>query len=234
MAKELPYFRFTVQEWQNGDISMESYELKGLFIDVCGFYWMKDCIVKKELLFKRFSNAIAMLEQLLSNEIIKVDSDNNICIEFLNEQFDLLSENRKKRQLAGQKGGLSKSSNATAMLQQNSSYKDKDKDNNKDNDKYKENEHLYTASQSIELFNLNGLKGNFLSKMSHIHSLNILVVTDQLNKWIETNEDQNFKSEKHLQNSFNNWLRNYKPEKKAIPKKFESKIDWDEIKKEMS
>jgi hypothetical protein len=130
MAKELPYFRFTVQEWQNGDISMESYELKGLFIDVCGFYWMKDCIVKKELLYKRFSNAIAMLEQLLSNEIIKVDSDNNICIEFLNEQFDLLSENRKKRQLAGQKGGLSKSSNATAMLQQNSSYKDKDKDNN--------------------------------------------------------------------------------------------------------
>ena len=93
---------------------------------------------------------------------------------------------------------------------------------------------VYTASQSIELFNLNGLTGNFLSKMSHIHSLNILVVTDQLNKWIETNEDQNFKSEKHLQNSFNNWLRNYKPEKKAIPKKFESKIDWDEIKKEMS
>jgi hypothetical protein len=130
MAKELPYFRFTVQEWQNGDISMESYELKGLFIDVCGFYWMKDCSVKKELLYKRFSNARAMLEQLLSNEIIKVDSDNNICIEFLNEQFDLLSENRKKRQLAGQKGGLSKSSNATAMLQQNSSYKDKDKDNN--------------------------------------------------------------------------------------------------------
>ena len=93
---------------------------------------------------------------------------------------------------------------------------------------------VYTASQSIELFNLNGLTGNFLSKMSHIHSLNILVVTDQLNKWIETNEDQNFKSEKHLQNSFNNWLRNYKPEKKSIPKKFESKIDWDEIKKEMS
>jgi hypothetical protein len=93
---------------------------------------------------------------------------------------------------------------------------------------------IYTASQSIELFNLNGLKGNFLSKMSQVHSLNILVVTDQLNKWIETNEDQNFKSEKHLQNSFNNWLRNYKPEKKAIPKKFESKIDWDEIKKEMS
>ena len=92
---------------------------------------------------------------------------------------------------------------------------------------------IYTASQSIELFKINGLSGNYLSKMSQVHSLNIMVVNEQLNKWIETNEDQNFKSEKHLQNSFNNWLRNYKPEKKTENKKFESKIDWDQIKKEM-
>jgi hypothetical protein len=134
MAKELPYFRFTVQEWQNGDISMESYELKGLFIDICGFYWMKDCTVRKELLYKRFSNARAMLEQLLSNEIIKLENDGNISIEFLNEQFDLLSEKRKKRQEAGKKGGLAKSSNAKAMLKQKPSYKDKDKDKYNDKD----------------------------------------------------------------------------------------------------
>ena len=33
MAKELPYFRFTAAEWLNDDISLESYELKGLFIE---------------------------------------------------------------------------------------------------------------------------------------------------------------------------------------------------------
>ena len=37
MAKELPYFRFTVQEWQNGKISLESYELQGLFMSRCGY-----------------------------------------------------------------------------------------------------------------------------------------------------------------------------------------------------
>ena len=54
MAKELPYFRFTVQEWQNGDISLESCELKGLFVDICAYYWIKDCIIDIALLKKRF------------------------------------------------------------------------------------------------------------------------------------------------------------------------------------
>lgn len=133
MAKELPYFRFTVQEWQNGDIGIESYELKGLFIDICGFYWIKDCSISLAMLEKRFSNAKFLIEQLISLDIIKLDENDNIIINFLNDQYDLLSENRKKRQLAGKKGGLSKSSNAKAMLKQNSSYKDNnnDKDNNK-------------------------------------------------------------------------------------------------------
>ena len=40
MSKELPFFRFTVSEWLNDDISLESYVLKGIFIDVCAFYWI--------------------------------------------------------------------------------------------------------------------------------------------------------------------------------------------------
>lgn len=133
MAKELPYFRFTVQEWQNGDIGIESYELKGLFIDICGFYWIKDCTVSVPMLQKRFSNAKDLLEQLFDLGIIKVDDSDNASINFLDEQFDMLSENRKRRQQAGKKGGLAKSSNAKAMLKQSSSYKDKDKDKEKDN-----------------------------------------------------------------------------------------------------
>lgn len=133
MAKELPYFRFTVQEWQNGDIGIESYELKGLFIDICGFYWIKDCTVNLAMLEKRFSNATNLLEQLISLGILKVDEDKNVNIYFLDDQFDLLSEKRKKRQLAGRKGGLSRSSNAKAMLKQNSSYKDKDKEKDNNN-----------------------------------------------------------------------------------------------------
>lgn len=149
MAKELPYFRFTVQDWQNGDINLESYELKGLFIDVCAYYWMRDCIVTVEHLDKKFSNALALLKHLYDLNIIKLKTDKNdnefVCINFLDEQLKLLLDSHKKRSEAGRIGGLKKFSNAKAMLKQCSSYKDKDnnKDNNKDN-------YLYLREKFIE------------------------------------------------------------------------------------
>ena len=131
MAKELPYFRFTVQDWQNGKISLESYELKGLFIDVCGYYWINDCHLTLAILNKKFSNATNLLQQLIELGILKHENRHDkVEIEFLNIQYDLLSEKRKRRQDAGSKGG-----NAKAKLKQKGSYKDKDKDNNKDNNR---------------------------------------------------------------------------------------------------
>lgn len=129
MANELPYFRFTVQAWQNGKISIESYELKGLFIDVCGYYWINDCDITLTMLKKKFSNATNLLNELIELGIIKHENRHDkVEIEFLNIQYDLLSEKRKHRQEAGSKGGKAK-----AKLKQKDSYKDKD--NNKDKDK---------------------------------------------------------------------------------------------------
>lgn len=133
MAKELPYFRFTVQEWQNGDISLERFELQGLFISVCGFYWLKDCDCTLAMLNKKYSNATNELNELIELGILKHENRHDkVEIVFLNNQYDLLSEKRKLRQSAGSKGG-----NAKAMLKQKGSYKDKDKD--KDNNKDKDN-----------------------------------------------------------------------------------------------
>ena len=64
MAKELPYFRFTVQEWQNGNISLENYKLKGFFIDVCAYYWMKNCILSLLLLQKRFKKDSKLIKNI--------------------------------------------------------------------------------------------------------------------------------------------------------------------------
>ena len=126
MAKELPYFRFTVAEWLTDDISVESYELKGLFIDICAYYWFKDCSITLAMLYKKFSNENNILN-LIELGIIKHESKHDkIKIDFLLTQYDLLSEKRKLRQSAGSKGG-----NAKAMLKQKDSYKDKN--NNKDN-----------------------------------------------------------------------------------------------------
>lgn len=130
MAKELPYFRFTVQDWQNGKIDLERFELKGIFIDLCGYYWINDCHLTLAMLHKKFSNAKALVNELIELGIIKHENRHDkVEIDFLNKQYDLLSEKRKLRQSAGSKGG-----NAKAMLKQKGSYKDKDKDNNKDKD----------------------------------------------------------------------------------------------------
>lgn len=141
MSKELPYFRFHVAEWLNDDVSLEDYEIKGLFIDVCAFYWFKDCSVTTAMLEKRFKDAKKQLEILFELEIIKCSDDSEfVVISFLDTQFDILSKARKRRQSAGSKGGKKKSSNAKAKPKQSSSYKDKDKekDNYKENDKDKE------------------------------------------------------------------------------------------------
>ena len=125
MSKELPYFRFTVSEWLNGDVSMEQMEDQGLFINVCAFYWFKDCSLAKAKLKQKFSFAEGSLNRLLKAGILKVDKNDNIVIDFLDEQYTNLSELHSVRSIAGRKGGLSKTK---AKLKQKRSYKDKDKD----------------------------------------------------------------------------------------------------------
>lgn len=134
MSKELPYYRFTVSEWLNDDISLESYEVKGVFIDVCAWYWFKDCSIDIATLKKRFKDVTKTLEALFELGIIKVSEDGEtVKIKFLDEQYDTLSNKRQKYVEAGRKGGLTRASNAQATLKQRSSYKDKDKDKDKDN-----------------------------------------------------------------------------------------------------
>ena len=75
MSKELPYFRFTVAEWLNDDIEFESYQTKGVFIDVCAFYWFRDCDVEKSLLSKKFSDAKTELNILFKCGVLKIGKD---------------------------------------------------------------------------------------------------------------------------------------------------------------
>jgi len=138
MSKELPYFRFTVSEWMNDDISLESYKTKGVFIDICAFYWFRDCEVTLPMIYKRFSNAKKIVDYLITTNVIKVNADETLCILFLDKQYILLKSDRRKKQYAGSLGGKQKHSNAIALLKQKPSYKDKD--NNKENNKDKENE----------------------------------------------------------------------------------------------
>jgi hypothetical protein len=113
-----------IQAWQNGKIGVERYELKGLFMDICGYYWVQDCHMTLPLLEKKFPNDKNMIKELIDLGILKHERRHNrIEVEFLVNQRLLLNEKRKVRQDAGSKGGKAK-----AKLKQNPSYKDNNKD----------------------------------------------------------------------------------------------------------
>jgi len=88
MAKELPYFKFEPNEWENGNIQILSREHKGLFIDLCCMYWSRLGDVPYKLAVQKLcaGNATA-LDSLCEENIIALE-EGQICIDFLNEQLD--------------------------------------------------------------------------------------------------------------------------------------------------
>lgn len=185
MAKELPYFRFTVQDWQNGKISLESFELQGLFISVCGYYWINDCSITLTMLQKKFSNAKDLLKALIDLSIIKHENRHDkVEIDFLNIQYDLLSEKRKLRQSAGSKGG-----NAKAKLKQKDSYKD----NNKDKDKDKDNILNISFDVFWNLYNKKkGSKDNTEKKWNNLKDIDRQKIIDTLPTFLSSIKDKQY------------------------------------------
>lgn len=106
MAKELPYFKFEPNQWENGNIQMCSRDDKGLFMDLCSMYWSRLGDLPLKLAIQKLcaGNATA-LDSLCANEIITV-IDGMICIDFLNEQlseFQNVSDVNRENALLGWK-----------------------------------------------------------------------------------------------------------------------------------
>jgi hypothetical protein len=104
MAKELPYFKFEPNAWENGNVQICSREDKGLFMDVCSMYWSRLGVLPFKLAIQKLcgGNAVAF-DSLISEGIIEV-IDDLVYIEFLNEQlqeFEDLSETNRKNALEG-------------------------------------------------------------------------------------------------------------------------------------
>ena len=162
MANELPYFRFVVQAWQNGKIDIERNELKGLFISICGYYWIQDCSITLALLKKKFTNDNKLIDELIELSILKHEKRHDkIEIEFLNTQFDLLSEKRKRRQDAGSKGG-----NAKAKRKQKTTYNDNNNNNDNDNDNDNNNTLIFpfTSTQFMAVWHILKKEKKWLKK----------------------------------------------------------------------
>ena len=92
MAKDSPYFKFYVSEYNDGDIQLCSYEAQGLFVNLCSLYWSREgqlFISKAKKLFKVRAKC---WEELIEERAIKIQDD-KIVISFLDEQ---LQERTKK------------------------------------------------------------------------------------------------------------------------------------------
>jgi hypothetical protein len=104
MAKELPYFKFEPNQWENGNIQMLSREDKGLFIDLCSMYWSRLGDVPLKLATQKLcaGNATA-LNSLLNENIIEV-LDDNVFIKFLSEQLNEFEDTSKQNSKNAKEG----------------------------------------------------------------------------------------------------------------------------------
>jgi len=101
MSKELPYYKFYPAEWIKGDITLCSMETQGVFINLCSYYWLKDCNICLSNAKQRFSKHETSVNELINREIILLDEDENIIINFLDEQMRIFNEISVKRSEAG-------------------------------------------------------------------------------------------------------------------------------------
>ena len=101
MAKDLPYFKFFCSEWNDGDITLETYEHQGLFINICSYYWSNECNVPYDKLLKRFRGCDDLLNDLSAAGLFKIVEGRYLSISFLDEQQEEREETSKKNSYAG-------------------------------------------------------------------------------------------------------------------------------------
>lgn len=107
MAKELPYFQFEPAEYLTKDISFCSLSAQGLFINICSYYWQRECKLTKEQFLKRLNNELEFNE-LLHEGVFSIDDEGFISIKFLDIQYDKATNKSITNSENGSKGGRPK------------------------------------------------------------------------------------------------------------------------------
>jgi hypothetical protein len=106
MSKELPYFKFEPAEYLTKDISFCSLSAQGLFINICSYYWQRNCKLTKEQLLKRL-NYQDELNELIDEGVIDLEGS-NISLKFLDIQLVDVKKTSTQNSINGSKGGRPK------------------------------------------------------------------------------------------------------------------------------
>lgn len=143
MAKELPYFKFEPNQWENGNIQMFSHEQKGVFIDLCSMYWSRLGELPYKLAVGKICNGNATALDSLYDENIFTIVDGFICIDFLNEQlaeFENVSKTNSENARIGWEKRRNKATAKRPQSDRNAIREDKSKE-----DKIKKENNIHSA-----------------------------------------------------------------------------------------
>ena len=100
-----------VEKWISGDISVEQFDVQGIFFSICCVYYKKDCLCKIVDIEKRFPNNKKELDYLYQKYIQKEGED--IKIEWVNTIFKRKQSTSSINKKNGQKGQFKKKQELT-------------------------------------------------------------------------------------------------------------------------
>lgn len=211
MAKELPFFKFTPDEWLVGNITLEDYAIQGLFINICAYYWKRDCNITIAHLWQRYSSANqSHLTALFDSKIIKEDSYKNVRIMFLDEQLSELEKSKNAKSDAGRAGAAARwQTHGTPIILPMA------KHGNIDIDIEKDKEYIYTLYPPRDVNNSNRSTGKTTKNKIKIQQLLKSVGKDSLEKKINWYLKDCEDTKKYLMN-FGTFLNNL-PEEVETP-----------------
>jgi len=113
--KIYPWFKWSPDQWENGEITVCTPVAQALFVRLCNTYWSKKGVLPYATALRRHSTGYPdAMEELVEENIIEV-TDGLIHIEFLAEQLnenELFSSKQRERALKRWNKG---NSDATAM-----------------------------------------------------------------------------------------------------------------------
>jgi len=223
MAKELPYFQFEPAEYLTKDISFCSLSAQGLFINVCSYYWQRQCDLSKEQFLRRFNYPVEFNE-LVKEGVIDIQND-KIVIKFLFTQYLKATNKSVVNSGNGAKGGRPKKPNENPIESEI---------------KPKENP-IESKSKGIREDNIIEDKEDEIIDNTIVHSfLHLSINQTELNKLKDkySEEDifdcfdkiENYKDNKKYKSLYltaNTWLKkDYKEKSKEDDLPDDKKIDW--------
>jgi len=220
--KQLPYFKFYVNEWLSGDIELLSFEAQGVFIRLCSYYWSKECKMILDRSKKRFKGYEDAFQGLIDEGIIKVEGE-FIKISFLDAQLSERETLSKTNSENGKKGGRPRKNPIESDEKPNgfdseseNKAKESNKEERREEEKRKENNYTAEADEIYSLYpSTCPIKGNSNGKTKK----NKDKIKSILKSKEETVESLKAKIERYVREckSSNTYMKNFGPFLNNLP-----------------